>query len=249
MLPGSSVSAGSSTSSASRGALELSSWWAVRYADAGWCSAGTDTGGTRTEGGSLMPRQRPGHRPDSLAGVTWVPCILRMGRPGDRVALLVGAPRKVRAPQGEVGGNTHPGQPAGQCHREQTAAPLERSGGTVMVKRWCKRPPAAGVTRSARQTPPGARSRSHFGGACASEGCPPEHTGRSLEVVGNGDRRWMVAPGPDRARDRTRPTGRPIRTRPGHLERGGCPGRAPTRGGERAPDPDRVNHAPSVTPV
>ena len=27
------------------------------------------------------------------------------------------------------------------------------------MKRWCKRPPAAGVTRSARQTPPGARPR------------------------------------------------------------------------------------------
>jgi len=28
------------------------------------------------------------------------------------------------------------------------------------VKRWCKRPPAAWVTRSARQTPPGASSNS-----------------------------------------------------------------------------------------
>src|SRR4051794_6332280 len=35
----------------------------------------------------------------------------------------------------------------------------------VRVKRWCKRPPAFRVTGTARQTPPGARSRR---GACSS---------------------------------------------------------------------------------
>ena len=31
------------------------------------------------------------------------------------------SPRKVRTPQGKVVGNAHPGRPAGQCHRKQTA--------------------------------------------------------------------------------------------------------------------------------
>jgi len=48
-----------------------------------------------------------------------------MGWPGDRVTVPSGAvPRKVRAPQGKVVGNTHPGRPAGQCHRKQTASPV-----------------------------------------------------------------------------------------------------------------------------
>src|SRR5699024_6041036 len=33
------------------------------------------------------------------------------------------------------------------------------TGRAVRVKRWCKRPPASRVTGTARQTPPGARSR------------------------------------------------------------------------------------------
>ena len=74
--------------------------------------------------------------------------VLRMGWPGDRVVLRKGSPRKVRAPQGKVVGNTHPGQPAGQCHREQTATRL--SVGAVRVKRWCKRPPARRATGAAR---------------------------------------------------------------------------------------------------
>ena len=47
---------------------------------------------------------------------------LRMGWPGDRWATR--GPRKVRAPQSKVVGNAHPGQPAGKCHREETATPL-----------------------------------------------------------------------------------------------------------------------------
>src|SRR6187431_1194380 len=55
----------------------------------------------------------------------------RTGWPGDRV---IGRPmpRKVRAPQGKVVGNTHPGQPAGQCHREKTAALGSGKGETVV---------------------------------------------------------------------------------------------------------------------
>ena len=39
---------------------------------------------------------------------------------------------KVRAPQGKVVGNTHPGQPAGQCHRKKTAALGSGKGETVV---------------------------------------------------------------------------------------------------------------------
>ena len=72
---------------------------------------------------------------------------LRMGWPGDRVDPQ-GSPRKVRAPQGKVVGNTHPGQPAGKCHRKQTAT--SAPAGAVRVKRWCKRPPAFRATGTAR---------------------------------------------------------------------------------------------------
>ncbi len=55
--------------------------------------------------------------------------VVRTGWPGDRVVLPHGsAPRKVRAPQGRVVANSHPGQPAGQCHREETASPGNRGG-------------------------------------------------------------------------------------------------------------------------
>src|SRR4051812_34976971 len=44
--------------------------------------------------------------------------------------------RKVRTPQDRVVGNTNPGRPAGQCHREQTARPPGASrAGRVRVKR------------------------------------------------------------------------------------------------------------------
>jgi hypothetical protein len=79
-----------------------------------------------------------------------------MGWPGDRVGVPLEVCRRGRSGlhRAEVVGNTHPGKPAGQCHRKQTASH------EVRVKRWCKRPPAIRVTGSARQTPPGARSNS-----------------------------------------------------------------------------------------
>ena len=47
---------------------------------------------------------------------------------------------------------------------------------------------------------------------CALEGGPPEHTGRALEAVGNGCRRWMTVAAPlaTAARNRTRRIGRLI---------------------------------------
>ncbi len=55
---------------------------------------------------------------------------------------------------------------------------------------------------------------------CASEGCPPECTGRPLEGVGNGVRRWMVATrtAATSCDDRTRRIGRPIPRPPGELQ-------------------------------
>ena len=52
------------------------------------------------------------------------------------------------------------GKPAGLGPQKQTAASslLKGEGEMVMVKRWCKRPPAFAVMRMARQPPPGARS-------------------------------------------------------------------------------------------
>ena len=65
--------------------------------------------------------------------------------------------RKVGTPQGRVLVNGQSGRPAGKCHRKQTADGGPRAA-QVRVKRCGKSAPAAGVTRSARQTPPGARS-------------------------------------------------------------------------------------------
>ena len=50
----------------------------------------------------------------------------RAGRQDGRVAEFRSAPRNVRAPQGRTVGNTHPGQPARQCHRKQTASGASR---------------------------------------------------------------------------------------------------------------------------
>jgi hypothetical protein len=47
-----------------------------------------------------------------------------MSWPGDRGTVSDTVSRKVRAPQGKAVGNTHPGQPAGKCHRKQTASTL-----------------------------------------------------------------------------------------------------------------------------
>ena len=77
------------------------------------------------------------------------------GRP--RYSWGTGRSRNVRAPQSRAVANGHPGRPAGQCHREQTACRATRP---VRVKRWGKSPPAPQATAAARQTPPGARPRS-----------------------------------------------------------------------------------------
>ena len=85
----------------------------------------------------------------------------------------------------------------------------------VRVKRRCKRPPAFRVTGTARQTPPGARSRriawETRGFAQAIEGGPPEPAGRPLEPLGDERPRWMAVARCVSAGHRTRLTGRLVR--------------------------------------
>lgn len=122
------------------------------------------------------------------------------GRP--RSVTEGGGSRKVRAPQGRVVANSHPGKPAGQCHREQTAAPH----GAVRVKRWCKRPPVRQATGAARQTPPGARS-DRMRSRAARPSIRVDRTRRPATVVADG---WSPPRlSMSQVRDRTRPTGRP----------------------------------------
>ena len=80
--------------------------------------------------------------------------------------------------------NGQSGRLEGKCHREQTAdGPDFRA--QARVKRCGKSAPGAGVTRLARQTPPGARpSRGHGG--------PPPHEGQSP----GRPLRWMAIHGP-----------------------------------------------------
>ena len=97
---------------------------------------------------------------------------------------------------GQGGGQHPPGATRGKVPQKTDRHSCLRAG-AVRVKRWCKRPPATRATGSARQTPPGARSRSPVpqgAGRAYAEGGSPEYAGRSLEGVGNGTRRWMVAP-------------------------------------------------------
>ena len=87
-----------------------------------------------------------------------------VSRPGDRGPASSGTTglRKVGTPQGRVLANGQSGRPAGKCHREQTAdGPVRRA--QARVKRCGKSAPAPGVTRVARQTPPGARPNVGYG--------------------------------------------------------------------------------------
>ena len=55
------------------------------------------------------------------------------GRVGRVIAARVTGLRKVRTPQSRVVGNAHPGRPAGQCHRKQTAVPTRGGKGETVV--------------------------------------------------------------------------------------------------------------------
>jgi len=133
-----------------------------------------------------------------------------MGRPGDRVAVFTECAEEGPGSTGQGGGQQPPGETRGTVPQK-----TDRPACGVRVKRWCKRPPVRRVTGVARQTPPGARSRSPAlaSDARTFEGGPPECAGGPLEAAGNGRRRWMVAATP-LASYRTRPTGRPIRLIP-----------------------------------
>ncbi len=80
--------------------------------------------------------------------------------------------------------NGQSGRLEGKCHREQTADGLDFRA-QARVKRCGKSAPGAGVTRLARQTPPGARPSRGHGGPPPRQGQSP---GRPL--------RWMATYGP-----------------------------------------------------
>ena len=122
--------------------------------------------------------------------------------------------RKVRAPQDEVVGNTHPGQPAGSVPQRTDRLLL---GEEVRVKRWCKRPPARRVTAVARQTPPGARPDSERSRAVR----PSSRVGRwRLSATAAVDGWSPTVPSRGGTANRTRPMSQPIRT--GSLTCGGA---------------------------
>ena len=100
---------------------------------------------------------------------------------GQTVAAGENPGRKVRAPQGRTLGNTQEGRPSDSATESKPPDP-----GRVRVKRWCKRPPDAAVTRHARHTPFGARPN--------REGGRPGRSlpGRLLEGAGNCTPRGMT---------------------------------------------------------
>ena len=124
------------------------------------------------------------------------------GRP--RYSWGTGRSRNVRAPQSRAVANGHPGRPAGQCHREQTACRATRP---VRVKRWGKSPPAPQATAAARQTPPGARPRSRRPRAAR----PSLRVGRVSPPATAGQDGWSPPPPATVGGNRTRRTGRLVR--------------------------------------
>jgi len=114
--------------------------------------------------------------------------------------------RKVRAPQGRVVDNIDRPKGSGKCNRKQTAAAgtsPRLTAAAARVKRCGKSAPAAGATRLAWQTPPGARpSRAHaLGNECAGRPGLKWRSGRLLEAPGNRRPREMAV-------TRARPFGR-----------------------------------------
>src|SRR3954454_7706153 len=145
--------------------------------------------------------------------------VSRMGWPGDRGSRPSGREsRKVRAPQGKVVGNTHPGQPAGQCHRKQTAALGSGKGETVVQettstagdRRGSVNPTWSKVKKGPTVT----------AGGPARNGRPAHDprvdcTRRPATVVPDG---WSpTARSRGRTANRTRPMSQPIRTRASDL--------------------------------
>jgi hypothetical protein len=111
---------------------------------AGLASIGVTTGG--------IPGY-PGTHPAAVA----LP--VRRSWPGDRGVRRKSGVEEGPGSTGQGGGQHPPGVTRGTVPQRTDRLPRPRSR-EVRVKRWCKRPPAAGATRPARQTPPGARSNS-----------------------------------------------------------------------------------------
>jgi hypothetical protein len=100
-----------------------------------------------------------------------------MNRVGLAIAGFIVSRRKVRAGQGTVVANGHPGRPAGKCHRKYTADVPMGTGNGEMVRQGRT---AAPVTAPAGQTPPPARPSSWLLGPSISGLGPLKPTGRSL---------------------------------------------------------------------
>ena len=117
------------------------------------------------------------------------------GRSLVRIAKAIMTQRKVRTPQSTMPGNTRGGgwsqtsylpDRATETYSQSELFALRANNSTVMVKRWCKRPPARVAIRAARQPPSGARpSRDDE----AARLVP----GRLLELRGDAQPREMVA--------------------------------------------------------
>ena len=138
----------------------------------------------------------------------------RTSRPGDRVetvftVLAEESPGSI----GQGGCQRQPGVTRGTVPQRTDRRFLREP---VRVKRRCKRPPAFRVTGTARQTPPGARSRRARAGNRTNPRrrlrvARPMPAGGPLEPAGDGRPRWMVATRCNEHRDRTRLTGRLVR--------------------------------------
>jgi hypothetical protein len=135
--------------------------------------------------------------------------------------------RKVRAPQDEVVGNTHPGQPAGSVPQRTDRPAATRRGG-ARVKRWCKRPPARRATVVARQTPPGARPDSERSRVVR----PSSWVGRwSSPATVSVDGWSPTGSSQGDSANRTRPMSQPVRTRGVPPRRRTCECRWPVASG------------------
>ena len=122
--------------------------------------------------------------------------VRRTSRPGDRVeTVFTDLAEESPGSIGQGGCQRQPGVTRGTVPQRTDRRFLREP---VRVKRRCKRPPAFRVTGTARQTPPGARSRRARAGDRTnprrrSRVARPMPAGGPLEPAGDGRPRWMVA--------------------------------------------------------
>jgi len=139
-------------------------------------------------------RDAPWPRRDGPSRVRFI--VRRTSRPGDRVeTVFIVLAEESPGSTGQGGCQRQPGVTRGTVPQRTDRRFLREP---VRVKRRCKRPPAFRVTGTARQTPPGARSRRARAGDRTnprrrSRVARPMPAGGPLEPAGDGRPRWMVA--------------------------------------------------------